>query len=129
MVVLEVEKSPIVAAIFGLLRVLSGNIIMDDLGIKSSEPKALRFAIMLVTHFVPGMICQKHLLHDARPVPDSIIMSALGKTKLLEPIVSSQAFLTIYNVRLSRTTKTPIIEIKYAAVAMKNGRPIHAAPL
>jgi hypothetical protein len=47
----------------------------------------------------------------------------------LRQIISLQAFLTLYNVRLSRTTKTPIIEIKYAAVAMKNGRPIHAAPL
>ncbi|KAI5196133.1 P-loop containing nucleoside triphosphate hydrolase protein [Aureobasidium subglaciale] len=80
-------KSSIVAAIFGLLRVISGNITIDGLETKSLEPKALRSAIMLVTqdpYFIPGTIRQNLLLHEAGPVSDSKIMSALGKTKLLD---------------------------------------------
>ncbi|KAI4728835.1 P-loop containing nucleoside triphosphate hydrolase protein [Aureobasidium sp. EXF-10728] len=82
-------KSSIVAAIFGLLRVVSGNITIDGLETKSLNPKVLRSAIMLVTqdpYFIPGTIRQNILLHEARPVSDSEVMSALGKTKLLDKL-------------------------------------------
>ena len=35
----------------------------------------------------------------------------------------------LYSVRCHRTTNSPIIEAEYPAAAMKNGSPIHAAPL
>ncbi|THX19328.1 P-loop containing nucleoside triphosphate hydrolase protein [Aureobasidium pullulans] len=80
-------KSSIIAAIFGLLHVNYGSITIDGLDTKRVESKALRSTILLLTqdpYFTPGTVRQNLLLHESGPVPDSAIVSALERTKLLD---------------------------------------------
>ncbi|THX67803.1 P-loop containing nucleoside triphosphate hydrolase protein [Aureobasidium pullulans] len=79
-------KSSIVAAVFGLLHIISGRITIDGLETGSLDSKALHTAIMLITqdpYFIPGTVRQNLVLHESDPVPDSAMMSALKRTKLL----------------------------------------------